>query len=346
MDYKCFINEFYNLFCNSENKFVGSIEQARLIVQTNLNKFIPEKYIKLAFQKFKEYNLIYNTGNKEYISRVIGTKEFAGTNQCVYFKNTEIEDVQSVLDIIYPYFKEFNIDKSIAVTEEDIKLFYSYDKAILNKLFEYNSYEFGRDKRYYETLDYYSDIPRIKIKKYLKILESDQLIFSEIYKLLKDMLKEDIIIEYKLYNINDELLGVFRCNCLVDDGLRNSGDYGGFNITTSSITFIDKGFNVTEVKEDSIYEKENDNIKKKIESPLIYYTRKSETKICIKDRVDNRILNQKDRLKVDVILTKNNNYIVRCSNKGYTYLDIMIPQSYSESLQQILCTYKRNVMKM
>ncbi|WP_019552379.1 hypothetical protein [Propionispira raffinosivorans] len=116
-----FINTFYGLFSTWQEKyFAGSHEQARLLVQVKLHRFISIKYISNAFPIFISAGLIEKTDKTAQVSPTIGERVFKPYDQIVY-KKLEVKDLKERLSKLELTFYDFwNVTDEVT-RNEDIK---------------------------------------------------------------------------------------------------------------------------------------------------------------------------------------------------------------------------------
>lgn len=91
-DAELFFNEFYELFNNNDDSFEGSMEQARLIIQLNTNKFIHLNFVYRISRLFQDMGLIKKSETKIYIEKKIGLKFFKKRTLFIYYKNLDIDN--------------------------------------------------------------------------------------------------------------------------------------------------------------------------------------------------------------------------------------------------------------
>lgn len=127
---KDFVNAFYSLFQMMEGEFfVGSKEQARLILQLKLQRFICKPYIELAFKVFKGSGLIIDTGEKIKVAPKIGQKQCTLLPQKVYRKAAlKPEVVNEKLEKLAIAFNNFYKESSELTTQEDIRTLRALEK--------------------------------------------------------------------------------------------------------------------------------------------------------------------------------------------------------------------------
>lgn len=118
-----FIDTFYGLFSTWQGKhFAGSHEQARLLVQVKLHRFISMKYISNAFAVFTSAGLIEKTDKTARISLTIGERVFKPFDQIVY-KKLEVKDLKKRLSKLELSFSDFwNVTDEVTRSEDIKKL--------------------------------------------------------------------------------------------------------------------------------------------------------------------------------------------------------------------------------
>lgn len=101
--------------------FVGSREQARLIVQLKLQRFLSRVYIDRAFKNFIASGIIADTCKTANIAPRIGMRQYRATDQKVYFKK-EIpkEEIQGMLIQLSASFNDFYSSSEELVTKADL----------------------------------------------------------------------------------------------------------------------------------------------------------------------------------------------------------------------------------
>ncbi|WP_291568507.1 hypothetical protein [Clostridium sp. UBA2485] len=226
MTNKEFVQEFYNLFFINDNKcFIGSKEQARLMLQLKFNKYIPMKLVNKAFNVFISSGLIFKRKNKQKIGMNIGEVIFKIRQQNVY-ERIDVNGKEQILKSLYFVFKDINTLIDEVVAEEDIEELrrLEHEKNILIKeLKPYKDYntDFSDQGLLY-------GISRTTIKEYIKIL--DEYDISEVERIKKQKEQERIKIHDEKEKIRKEIIR--DCFNLLKANLKLEG---ALQITVSSL---------------------------------------------------------------------------------------------------------------
>lgn len=167
-----FVEELYKLFMENQGVYIGSRQQARLILQLKLKKFIPFTYMDRAFKNFLACNLIIDTKESQLMSKQIGLKHFKAVRQKIYKRNSELNNIADTLKSLYPVFQDFSSVVSEIVTMDDIEKLRELETTkkikiqdILDRSERFSSLNYSDD------LDLLYNIPRKTILKLIDTLE-------------------------------------------------------------------------------------------------------------------------------------------------------------------------------
>ncbi|EQB4335401.1 hypothetical protein ACYJ2V_001088 [Clostridium botulinum] len=231
---KEFVNEFYKLFYLNDNKYyIGSKEQARLLLQLKFNKYIPMKLINRAFNAFISSGLVLNTKTTKRIEKQIGKKMFKMRAQKVY-KRIDSDNVEKVLKSLYVIFQDIDTMIDEVVTSDDIKELRDLEKQkrITMKKILYMSFEPEQD---FSDIGLLYNISRTTMKDYIKTLNEYDPEAKEREKMIDDKEWE----EYSETEKQRELQQKIFSNKIINDCLNllkeNLRIEGSLNIKISSL---------------------------------------------------------------------------------------------------------------
>ncbi|EPY2285740.1 hypothetical protein ACXAT6_002986 [Clostridium sporogenes] len=229
-----FVNEFYKLFSLYDNKYyIGSKEQARLLLQLKFNKYISVKLINRAFNAFISSGLVLNTKTTKRIEKQIGKKIFKMRAQKVY-KRIDNDNERKVIKSLYVIFQDMDNMIDEVVTSDDIKKLRNLEKQKRITIQKLLHMSYGPEQDFSDVGLLY-DIPRITIKDYIKTLSEYDPKAKEKDKVINDKEREEYLKIEKQRQLQQKIFNnkiINECLNLLKENLRIEG---ALNITISSL---------------------------------------------------------------------------------------------------------------
>lgn len=191
-----FLDAFYGLFSSWEDScFLGSREQARLILQQKFKRYIPAKYINNAFDLLRKYDLIHYDEHT-FVNMRRRKKQLI--NQRVYKKNN-IPNSEDILRKIDFYFSDFEQATSDLTKKEDVKKLRDLEKSKIIELSDLREIVIKWDHKHGRKRSHWgSDITDDKLLNSFPRDEVLDLIHElELYDPLTEKLKKESAIQKK-----------------------------------------------------------------------------------------------------------------------------------------------------
>lgn len=313
MNHITFVDEVYNLFNNAEDKYCGGFRRARLKVQLALKRYIPEDIVKSVFDSLLDKKIIIKSKKKEYSKERIGEVDFGGAMASVYVKNPDIDNVQEILNSIYPDFEYFDVDKSEVVTKTDIDRLKALEK----------------EKGIYIVRDYSDknilyDISRKEILEYISILENYDLLFYKCVDLIKRVIKVEKKIRYEIYSLepfcNTMLVGTYECNCICDEDDNEEISYKSKQLV---LKYCGINSNTDFSSHCTDYDKLLETYNK---DELVSYAQFN--------------IKEKEKVKVEIYLLNKYMPFIKISNNSCTYIKFEIPGNFYKDVDYIKLKYE------